>query len=264
MRDLVWKEPCFVEKPNANGQWMEERELILIGTVHGDPDGMALLLQLLRYENPVHVTVEVSPYGLSFRQRRGRRLLRLLGRRFRRITCSSEFPMKKWGQVQAISAQIGFPFEYRASLRYCRDEGALLSCLDLSSQSRQLIEGGWEELISTKNLGILCQQNPENLEARTARAYALASTLLKEKEAARSFASIRGWQRDVDWQRREAFLAAGLESRWVRMERGKLAHIGGWQHLLCTTESGTLCERLAHLHPRRILLGEYLRRIQSL
>ena len=246
------------------GELMDERELILIGTVHGDPDGMVRLLQLLRYENPVQVTVEVSPYGLCFRQRRGRRLLRLLARRFRRIACASDFPMKEWGQVQAISAQMGFPFEYRASLRYCRDEGALLSCLDLSFQSMQLIQEGWEELISTKNLGILCQQNPENFKARTARAYALASTLLKEEEGARSFASVRGWQRDVDWQRREAFLAAGLERRWAKMERGKLAHIGGWQHLLCATESGTLCERLACLHPRRILLGEYLRRIQPL
>ena len=239
------------------GDLTEEKELIYIGTVHGDPDGMVLLLQLLRCENPVHVTVEVSPYGLSFRQRRGRRLLRLLARRFRRIACASDFPVKKWGQVQAISTQIGFPFEYRASLRYCRDEGALLSCLDLSSQSMQLIQGGWEELISTKNLRILCQQDPENFKARTARAYALASTLLKEKEAARSFASVRGWQRDVDWQRREAFLAAGLERRWAKMERGKLAYVGGWQHLLCGTECGTLCERLACLHHRRILLGEY-------
>jgi hypothetical protein len=242
---------------------MEERELILIGTVHGDPDGMVLLLQLLRFENPVQVTVEVSPYGLSFRQRRGRRLLSLLARRFRRIACASDFPMKKWGQVQAISAQIGFPFEYRASFRYCRDEGALLSCLDLSSQSMQLIQGGWEELISTKNLRILCQQNPESLKAKTAKAYAFASMLLKEKEGARSFASVRGWQRDVDWQRREAFLAAGLERTWSYMERGKLAHIGGWQHLLSATESGTLCERLACLHPRRVLLGEYLRTVNS-
>ena len=96
------------------GDLTEEKELIYIGTVHGDPDGMVLLLQLLRCENPVHVTVEVSPYGLSFRQRRGRRLLRLLARRFRRIACASDFPVKKWGQVQAISTQIGFPFEYRA------------------------------------------------------------------------------------------------------------------------------------------------------
>jgi len=237
------------------GDLIKEKELIFIGTVHGDPDGMVLLLQLLRFEKPVHVTVEVSPYGLSFRQRRGRRLLRLLARRLRRTACTSDFPFKRWGQVRAISAQIGFPFEYRASLRYCRDEGASFSCLDLSSQSAQLIQGGWEDLISTKNLGILCQQNPENFKTWTARDYALASKLLKEEEAARSFASVRGWQRDVDWQRREAFLAEGLERRWAKMERGKLAHIGGWQHLLCGTECGTLCERLARLHPRRILLG---------
>jgi hypothetical protein len=158
--------------------------------------------------------------------------------------------------MQAISTQIGFPFEYRACLRYCRDKGASLSCLDLSSQSRQLIREGWEELISKRNLTILCQQDRENVKDETARAYALASRLMREKQEARLFASIRGWQTDVDWQRREAFLAAGLERRWAKMERGRLAYIGGWQHLLCATESGTLCERLSHLHPRRILLGQ--------
>ncbi len=218
---------------------------------------MLSLLRLLRHEKPVQVAVEVSPYGLFLRQRNGRRLLRLLTRRFRRIASASDSPMKGWGQVQAISAQIDFPFEYRASLRYCRDAGAILSCLDLSSLSKHLIQGGWEELIDRKNIENLCQRNPENLQASTTRAYALAARLLKEKEEARFFVSMRGWHKDVVWQRREAFLAAGLEKKWAMMERGSLAYIGGWQHLLCATESGTLFERLAHLQPRTLLLGAY-------
>ena len=236
---------------------MEKRELIFIGTVHRDPDGMMLLLQLLRYENPVQVTVEVSPYGLCFRKRKGRRLLRVLVRRCRRIARAADSPLRRWGQLQAISVQIGFPFEYRASLRYCRDARASLSCLDLSSHSMQLIQGEWEDLVSTRNLGTLCQQNPEDSKAVRARTYALASRLMKEKDAARSFASVRGWKTDVDWQKREAFLAAGLDRIWATMEKGRLAYIGGWQHLLCATGSGTLFERLAHLYPRRILLADY-------
>lgn len=236
---------------------MRERELILIGTVHGDPDGMVPLLRLLRHESPAHVAVEVSPYGLSFRQRNGRRLLRRLARRLRRVVSASGSPVKRWGQVQAISAQIRFPFEYRASLRYCRDAGAILSCLDLSSLSKHLIQGGWEELIDRKNIENLCQENPESLQERTTRAYALAARLLKEKEEARLFVSIRGWQKDVAWQRREALLATGLERRWTAMETGSLAYVGGWQHLLCAAESGTLFERLAYLQPRRLLLGGY-------
>jgi hypothetical protein len=239
---------------------MGEKELILIGTVHGDADGMLPLLGLLRHENPVQVAVEVSPYGLSFRQRNGRRLLRLLARRLRRVASGTGSPMKRWGQVEAISAQIRFPFEYRASLRYCRDSGAILSCLDLSSLSEHLIQGGWEELIDRKNVENICQRNPENLQASTIRAYSLAARLLKEKEEARFFASIRGWQKDDVWRRREAFLAAGLERRLAMMERGRLAYIGGWQHLLYTGETGTLFERLAYLQPRRLLLGEYSKR----
>ena len=217
---------------------------------------MALLLRLLHNEDPVQVIVEVSPYGLFFRQRRGRFLQRVFARRLRGIACASDSCIKGWGQVQAISNQINFPFEYKASLRYCRDKNAVLSCLDLSSQSRRLIQEGWEELISTRNLATLCQQNPKSLNAETAAAYAVASTLMRKEEEARSFASIHGWRTDVDWQRREAFLAAGLESRWDKTERGRVAYIGGWQHLLCATGCGTLCERLSHLHPRKMLLRD--------
>jgi pheromone shutdown protein TraB len=43
---------------------MQDKELILIGTVHRDPEGSAKLSSLLSKECPVAVAVEVSPYGL--------------------------------------------------------------------------------------------------------------------------------------------------------------------------------------------------------
>jgi hypothetical protein len=127
--------------------------------------------------------------------------------------------------------------------------------------SKDLIREGWEELVGKKNLKSIFERSPENLRTSTAREYALAGRLLKDEDEARFFVSIRGRQEDAAWQRREAYLAAGLERRWAMMERGGLAYVGGWQHLLCATGSGTLFERVAHLRPRRLLLGEYHEKI---
>jgi hypothetical protein len=126
----------------------EGKELLLIGTVHGDPDGMDRLIGLLNKAEPALVAVEMSPYGLSYRQRYGRRFQRLLRRRLKLVAERHGVSWEPWGQFQAISSQLSFPFEYKASLRFCRDRGAVLWCLDLSEMSRELIQASWDELVS--------------------------------------------------------------------------------------------------------------------
>jgi hypothetical protein len=234
------------------------KELFLIGTVHGDPDGMARLLGLLKKEAPGLVAVEVSPYGLSYRKRNGRRLQRLLKRRLRRAADRHGLSWKEWGQVQAIPTQLGFPFEYKASLRFCRDSGAGFWCLDLSAVSRDLIHASWDELVSSRNVEALLHRPPEDSRTSVKKAYALASKLLREEQRGYLSAFVREFEADSRWKAREAALAQRIEKRYEIMERGRLAYVGGWQHLLHPTDSGTLCDKLAHLRPRRVLLADPL------
>jgi hypothetical protein len=243
-------------KSRKKMQESEGKELLLIGTVHGDPDGMARLLGLLKKEEPGLVAVEVSPYGLSYRQRYGRRLQRLLRRRLRCVADRHGVAWGQWGQFQAAVAQLRFPFEYKASLRFCRDSGGVLWCLDLSAMSRELIQTSWDELVSSRNIEALLHERPEHLRTSVKKAYAMASRLLREGEKSYLSAFVREWEADPRWKEREAALAERIGKRYETVERGRLAYVGGWQHLLYPTDTGTLCDRLSHLHPRRILLAD--------
>jgi hypothetical protein len=233
----------------------EHKELLLIGTVHGDPDGMLRLLKVLRREQPSLVAVEVSPYGLSYRKRNGRRLRRRMIRRLRHAALRRGLSYKDRGQVQAIFAQLNLPFEYRAALRFCRDSGAGLWCLDLSEVSRRLIQPFWQELLEFRNLETLLTLPSEDHRILVRKAYVLAARLLRVKDKTYLSSFVEDLEADIRREEREACLAQRIEKRFAYMDSGKLAYVGGWQHLLCPTRARTLSDRLVHLCPRRLLLA---------
>jgi hypothetical protein len=234
----------------------KEKELLLIGTVHRDPDGAVKLRRLLAKERPTAVAVEVSPYGLFYRQRNGRRLRRCLKRNLSRVAEPLRVSWRRWGQIHAIEAQFLMPFEYRGALNYCRDSTATLSCLDSSHWSRSLIQAEWQQLLSRDNLAALLQQFPENLRKEVRKGYQLAAYLLSDRGKSLASAFAQGWSADANWQQREAELARRLRTVYGRLRNGRLAYVGGWQHLLGLRAGTTLFERLEHLRPRRVLLNE--------
>jgi hypothetical protein len=233
----------------------ESKELLLIGTVHTDPDGASRLRNLLQRENPSIVLVEASPYGLAFRQRNNRRLRRLLARRMGSISRAHGVSSKEAGAVQGLFTQILMPYEYSSSLRFCRDSGARIHCIDLSSESKRLIGEQWNEMLAVENLKALWRVELEDSRSTVRRSYGLASRLLAEKEKSCINPYVREWLEDPAWQKREAHLAEQIRLRFERMTTGRLAYVGGWQHLLYPTDAHTLCDRLARLKPRRVLLS---------
>lgn len=229
------------------------KELVLIGTVHGDPDGAIRLGEVLRREAPSVILVEVSPYGLAYRKRNVRRLRMLLRRRIQRIAGSHERRHKTWGRLQALFTRIQMPFEYRSSLRFCREHSASLHCIDLSSESKRLIGEQWREMFASANLQALMREPDEDPRVSVGKTYALASRLVSERERSCINPFVRQWMEDPSWQGREAHLAEEIRGRFALMSEGRLAYVGGWQHLLCPTDAGTVCDRVAHLKPRRVL-----------
>ncbi len=233
---------------------MKGRELLLIGTVHGDPDGPVRFRDLLQKEHPAVILVEASPYGLAYRRRNGRSLRNLLARRIRRLSGIGG-DWKRWGQIQGLFTRTRTPFEYSTALRYCRDKDALFACVDLSRESRRLIAEQWQEMFGLENLEALLREPPEDTRRSFAQTYALASRLISERERSCLNPYVREWMEDPAWREREAHLAEEIRNRFDRMTAGLLVYVGGWQHLLCPTDAGTVCDRVAHLRPRRILLG---------
>jgi len=235
---------------------MQDKELILIGTVHRDPEGSAKLSSLLSKECPAAVAVEVSPYGLFYRRKNGRRLHRQLMRRVKRLANELRVSWRRWGQIDAIQTQLRAPFEYRTAQNYCRDHGAMLFCIDSSHWSKRWIHDQWQHLLSSKNLKALLKQLPEDLRDEVGRDYKMATLLLGPGDRSLVSAFVRTWTEDPSWQQREAELAQELERLYLGVQKGRLAYAGGWQHLLGPHAGGTLYERLEHLQPRRVLLDE--------
>jgi hypothetical protein len=233
------------------------KELILVGTVHRDSEGFGKLTGLLARERPTVVAVEVSPYGLFFRCREGRRLRRRLERRLRRWTKDRGDAWQSWGQLLAIDNQLALPFEYRAALRYCRDTGASLSLIDLSSWSREAIQTQWPQMVSPENLSLVSAEPPEALRLVVRRDYEMAARLLSEQAQSLASAFLGSCTGDPAWEEREEVLAARLERLFGEMQAGRLVYVGGWQHLIGSGGRKTLYQRLEHLTPRRVLLADF-------
>ena len=234
----------------------EVKELILIGTVHRDPGGAEKLRKILTKARPVAVAVEVSPYGLFYRHKNGRRLHRQLMRRVKRLANELRVSWRRWGQIDAIQTQLRSPFEYRTAQNYCRDNGAMLFCVDSSHWSKRWIHDQWQHLLSSKNLKALLKQLPEDLRDEVGRDYKMATLLLAPEDRSLISAFAKTWSADLHWQQRETDLARVLEGLYYKVDKGRLAYVGGWQHLLGPNAGGTLYERLEHLQPRRVLLDE--------
>jgi hypothetical protein len=126
----------------------------------------------------------------------------------------------------------------------------------LSALSRELIHASWDELVSARNIEALLHRPPEDSRTSVKRAYALASRLLRERQRGYLSVFVREFEADSGLKRREAALAERIKKRYRVMKSGRLAYVGGWQHLLYPTDGGTLCDRLARLQPRRVLLAD--------
>lgn len=231
-----------------------QRELVLVGTVHRDPEGATKLRRFLARERPSTVAVEVSPYALCYRQRNGRRLRRRLRQRVTRAASTLGEARRCWGQIEAIYVQLMLPYEYRMALRYCRDAGADLYCLDSSDWSRRWIHAEWQQLLSCENVKALIEQSPENLQEEVNKDYRVAACLLTDQAEVLVSAFTKRWSADRHWQQREAQLAGGLERLYDQQQTGKLIYIGGWQHLLSPSSGTTLYQLIEHLRPSRALL----------
>ena len=232
------------------------KELLLIGAVHRDPHGAVKLRNLLADERPVALAVEVSPYGLFYRQRNSRYLRRRLIRKVKRLTGNFRVSWRDWGQINAIEIQLAVPFEYRMAQKYCRDTGAALACIDSSLWSKGWIHKHWQQMLSSENLEILLECSPVTLAEEVEREYKVAAHLLNKQEQSLASAFTRAWSADPLWQQREMELAQGLEETYAGVQEGRVAYVGGWQHLLRPSTGGTLYDRVKHLQPRRILLHD--------
>ncbi|MFZ5452064.1 MAG: hypothetical protein ACOZF2_09380 [Thermodesulfobacteriota bacterium] len=194
--------------------------LVLIGTVHGDPRGYERVIGLLERLRPETVTVEISRFSLRYRRDWEGRWQRQLQETL------AALPPGVAGHpaIRMVAAQIALPFEYRAARDYSRRYGAKCLPLDLGGLSRRHLPVYSRELLSPANLQALAAEPQESLEEAVDREFRRARSALERPLARLPLSG------NPETRRREFFVSRRLKR--LVAKGGRVAHLGGWEHLI--------------------------------
>ncbi|MBN2359085.1 MAG: hypothetical protein JXR83_06500 [Deltaproteobacteria bacterium] len=229
--------------------------LILIGTVHRDPAGADKLARALDEHRPEIVTVEVSQYGIEFREQRGTDLLAKLfrdvadlapqlGRRFEEL--------RQHPAIAFLSSAIEMPFEWQAAQRWAADHGAACHAID-------------DDLVSRRNLDLLAAEAlaPDNLRRLLTDPEAVAAVserVIEQELLARRYLRAPDLfhlhfrdQEKAEIEARDRAMAARIRALLAERPEALLAHVCGWEHLVPSEQLETIARRLADLSPRCML-----------
>ncbi|MEW6263432.1 MAG: hypothetical protein AB1641_10180 [Thermodesulfobacteriota bacterium] len=264
--------------------------LILLGTVHRDPDGKKRLLRFLEEIDPTAISLEVSPASITLRRQWSHDWLALFRHRLAEISRNTG---QKRRQILAghglhgVFEYLRLPYEYRASLAHARRRDRPVFLLDDSRLAESYLSRVEREILGKDNLTLLAKERRERtLAEEVAAEYVKASRLVLNQNAAPS--SLEGLPRDQEhWTAREESLARklrllhqGLVKRAGQRISGKelsagliiaadaVAHmpettflrpdlthlyIGGWEHLIEDEAGHSLYCRLKDIGPERML-----------
>ena len=231
-------------RENAIWEISANLSLILIGTVHGDPRGLARAGKLLDRLRPDLVTVEISPFSLGYRLKHGRRWQRRLLAALAELPAGTESHLA----IQRLAAQVALPFEVRAAGDYSRRVNVPWRPLDLGFLSRRHLPRYETELLSPANLQALLATADGSLADFVAGEFRRARQALAGPPRRRIFPGV------PETARRERFLARRLRGLVSRHRR--VVHLGGWEHLVAWEDAPGLWPDLADLKLRRLLLDE--------
>lgn len=241
MTDSFHPNPVRSWEAGLTTENLASARLILIGTVHGDPQGYERAWRLLRRLRPELVTVEVSRFSLRYRRRQEPRWQRLLRQGLEVLPVGAAGHLA----IRRLMAQVALPFEARVARDYSRRYGAPWRPLDLGELARCHLPRYARELLSPVNLKSLLDTEDEPLEDYVAREYRRARLA-----CARPF-----WRpSSANSGRRERHQARRLRHCLARY--GRVAHLGGWEHLVPRRDETGLWQELADLEPLRLFLDQ--------
>jgi hypothetical protein len=207
--------------------------LILVGTDHGDDQGLRRTNRFLHSVQPDLVFVELSPYAKAFRLTHQVSLQRTLNRNLRAAATKFGMPLNHahtHPEIKAIRRQLALPFEYRAARRYFRSTGNRLLLVDYSPFSRRLIQS-WPELLSPENLASLLSL-PRNSRPSVSNAYHQAARHIRaEGQSGAVLVERAHAQVGLLWEKRERHMADTIRSALQRQRPARAVYLGGWQHL---------------------------------
>ncbi len=223
--------------------------LFLIGTVHRDPYGYKKLYRLLAGKKPNVITVEISPYSLSFRAKNAQKIRQLLHANIRQMQIEDGLPLWRiisHGAIMGILVMLKEPFEWRAAESYAQKNEVTLFDIDLSIYAQEKL-AHLEELVSLKNLKNLIKLPPSSFFDEIRAQYARANYFFHNPP--------KIWPVNKEILEREKYMAEKIRQIYKSMAEGVLCQIGGWEHLVERPDGNSLYHLLQDLNPQRIILS---------
>lgn len=231
--------------------------LILLGTIHRDPAGADKLLRALDEQQPAIVTVEVSRYGVAFREQRAGDLLGRLYRDVAELAVQLDRRFEELKQHPAISflrAAIEMPFEWQAAQRWAGDHRVPCHAID-------------DDIVSRRNLELLerealTQENLRRLVTDEDAATAVGERMIEQELLARRYLRVPDLfalhyraEEKAEIEARDRAMADRIRALLADHPQATLAHVCGWEHLVVTPGIATLAQQLEALQPRRAIIS---------
>jgi hypothetical protein len=211
-----------MECVNVNGMTeaslqKHEHKFIMLGVIHRDENGPALLKDWLAQIKPDVVTIELSHYGLRFR--------RELGEEYKRRVWEIVTHFNENGQkcneeaLASLFAYVNTPYEFDVVSAYAGEQAIPFYLIDMDFFSYVRLRA-IEDLFSE-----------ENIEKVLTRAEGLNGN--QEKAAARLYfeKGIKIVPYDREMHVRDRYMIAKIKDLMKNNPNRRLLHVCGWQHL---------------------------------
>ena len=225
-----------------------EQQDRMIGVVHRDPAGADRLWRGLRALRPELITLEVSPFGVEFRQLRGPRLLKQL---------EEMVPADRRGHDEILSLieMLQVPFEARGAESYALESGAIVELVGDSVESRELLSTVETELLAPQNVAALLSRPDSSPDDSVASLYARHRRLRDREPIPPAMLGIGDNQLE-EMRKREDGLEDRIRRVRARHEVRRWVHVGGVMHLMRARGLRLLWERFAGEGVSRVFLDE--------
>ncbi|MCK4603809.1 MAG: hypothetical protein KAU41_03810 [Deltaproteobacteria bacterium] len=232
--------------------------LILVGTVHLDPEGRRGLYKIIENLKPSILTVEISRFSVRYRlSNQERWLLRLRDLKYK-------LPEERRGHsgLKLLKLQIHIPFEWEVAHRYSEANNVPCLAIDSGNLAQNELPLWKSEILSRKNLLKITDKPDFDLDNHFRECRSLAKIALATPNHLNPLHHLP-WLSDRFWEKREKTLACRIGRIHGNglLNHGSFSststhhvHICGWMHLIAGAPWKTLADLLSELTPMRILL----------
>lgn len=233
----------------------QSSRLVLLGTIHRDPDGAAKLTRALDESSPDIITVETSPYAVQFRQQHGRRLRAELDQHIdalARELGSSRGTLSDHPALALLRATLELPYEYAASQAWAEAHAVRCLPIDDSERSRRLLDVLEAECLTVDNLrALVTDPDSTSVAERVVEQELLARGYLREPGL---FPYHYSDDERADIAKRDRRMTEQIRALLGESDDRCLVHVCGWEHMVQCDAIETIAQQLRDLSPARRLI----------